>query len=575
MSDNNERHLPLFQKKAVYEMFRSQHKILYPSQNVPSLSYFYSTWKTFCSHVKVRRVQRFTKCTECEYIRDSMAKFGSDPSKAEPLVSRRKTHIEMVARERREYQSKCEQAALFPSQFTSMIIDGADQSGYGLLHFTVNTKATNGHSLKVKLAGVLEHGVRKHLSLYTMTSEFETGANHIIECLHRTLQRKSTGSSLQGTLYLQVDNCTRENKNRFLFCYLESLVAWGVFKEVYISFLPVGHTHSDIDQAFSCTSRRLRSNNAVTMEDLMHELRQSYTPEPSVSRLLHIANFSGLCKEQSSISNVENFSKYRYFRFFRCNHRSGRTMTDSGHGKMYFITACECKVFCNDQWEELQAKPAGVRGFTIRPPDLCMTPGTKTFSPPNRKEVLERLRSEETRINSPSKLQELYELTEHVYNERTETFHWNLQVCFEYNGIYRPNARSSQWNEDHDESEQRFEDNDEPLSNLSYSINHFVAVNGEGCTAKQPFWLGQILECKRNTGGVINTLIVRWYEVCGSGNAWNGRYSPATLVKGNSRKEWKVFISVDSIIEEFPSITNNRLRAGVEREIRSGLASLQ
>lgn len=32
--------------------------------------------------------------------------------------------------------------------------------------------------------------------------------------------------------------------------YLGQLVRDGVFKEIYVSFLPVGHTHEDIDQMF-------------------------------------------------------------------------------------------------------------------------------------------------------------------------------------------------------------------------------------------------------------------------------------------------------------------------------------
>ena len=43
----------------------------------------------------------------------------------------------------------------------------------------------------------------------------------------------------------------RENKNRYLFAYLKSLVDCGIFEHIYLNFLPVGHTHCDIDQLFS------------------------------------------------------------------------------------------------------------------------------------------------------------------------------------------------------------------------------------------------------------------------------------------------------------------------------------
>ena len=39
----------------------------------------------------------------------------------------------------------------------------------------------------------------------------------------------------------------------------------NVHMQVKIGFLPVGHTHEDIDQLFSCISRRLKHRNAMTI----------------------------------------------------------------------------------------------------------------------------------------------------------------------------------------------------------------------------------------------------------------------------------------------------------------------
>ncbi len=37
--------------------------------------------------------------------------------------------------------------------------------------------------------------------------------------------------------------------------YFEVLVGMGVIFEAFVSFLPVGHTHEDIDQVFQSNSR--------------------------------------------------------------------------------------------------------------------------------------------------------------------------------------------------------------------------------------------------------------------------------------------------------------------------------
>ena len=55
---------------------------------------------------------------------------------------------------------------------------------------------------------------------------------------------------LPPVLNLQLDNATRDNKNRFVFAFCLLLTYHGVFQEVYINFLIVGHTHDDIDAFF-------------------------------------------------------------------------------------------------------------------------------------------------------------------------------------------------------------------------------------------------------------------------------------------------------------------------------------
>ena len=52
---------------------------------------------------------------------------------------------------------------------------------------------------------------------------------------------------LPPVLNLQLDNATRNNKNRFVFAFCLLLMYHGVFQEVYINFLMIGHTHDDID----------------------------------------------------------------------------------------------------------------------------------------------------------------------------------------------------------------------------------------------------------------------------------------------------------------------------------------
>ena len=47
-----------------------------------------------------------------------------------------------------------------------------------------------------------------------------------------------------------LDNCWRENKNRYLFSFLFALVKLDVFEAVTCNFLIVGHNGNEVDQLF-------------------------------------------------------------------------------------------------------------------------------------------------------------------------------------------------------------------------------------------------------------------------------------------------------------------------------------
>ena len=47
---------------------------------------------------------------------------------------------------------------------------------------------------------------------------------------------------LPSVLHLSLDNCWRENKNRFVLSFLAALVQLDILSEVNLTFLLVGHT---------------------------------------------------------------------------------------------------------------------------------------------------------------------------------------------------------------------------------------------------------------------------------------------------------------------------------------------
>ena len=77
-------------------------------------------------------------------------------------------------------------------------------------------------------------------------------------------------------LQLQLDNTCKDNKNHFLLGYCALLLAQGLFEEVEVFFLPVGHTHNEVDQIFSLISKAVAREGAFSVEDLKQTTNKAW-----------------------------------------------------------------------------------------------------------------------------------------------------------------------------------------------------------------------------------------------------------------------------------------------------------
>ena len=86
----------------------------------------------------------------------------------------------------------------------------------------------------------------KGVTLNWLFNEFEGGGKLSMTILAAYL---ATVSDLdKKTVFIQLDNCGGENKNWHVIHFCSLLVAMGRVKCIQLNFLPVGHTHVDIDQ---------------------------------------------------------------------------------------------------------------------------------------------------------------------------------------------------------------------------------------------------------------------------------------------------------------------------------------
>ena len=132
----------------------------------------------------------------------------------------------------------------------SMILDGMGQKKTSIPYCFQKTKAlADLVPYKTAVIGVIVHGFEARA--YLVEPFWKHDSDLAIEIICRTLQRiLEAGHPLAPVLYLQMDNCWRENKNQHVLTFLALLLKLRLFRKIKLNFDLVGHTHEDIDQLF-------------------------------------------------------------------------------------------------------------------------------------------------------------------------------------------------------------------------------------------------------------------------------------------------------------------------------------
>jgi len=100
--------------------------------------------------------------------------------------------------------------------------------------------------------------------------------------LSHTLDKVAAGLSKRGrdlpvNLVIQADNTCRETRNQFLFQWAAVLLLRGIFRSITFHFLPVGHTHLDLDQRFSIIATALSRQKVLETPEAPHATKKTYS----------------------------------------------------------------------------------------------------------------------------------------------------------------------------------------------------------------------------------------------------------------------------------------------------------
>ena len=243
--------LPFRNKAAVFGLFVHELEMK-QEPSTCSLSYFRNVWSSEedVRHIKIRKHLRFAICDTCVELREQFEKARGNDKERQRLKNEIRRHVKFVRKQRRSYKARCDKAMQQPSEYLSLIFDAADQAAYGLPYFGIKSHSSDGYHVGTHLMGCLAHG--HGAFAFSYLENCKHGTNTTIQAMYRVLsEMKAEGKSIPRKIYIQLDNTSKQNKSKFFLGWCGYLILMGICDVVLISFLPVGHTHEDIDQFFS------------------------------------------------------------------------------------------------------------------------------------------------------------------------------------------------------------------------------------------------------------------------------------------------------------------------------------
>jgi hypothetical protein len=213
---------------------------------------FASVWKHAeeLRHIKLQKYKPgFSQCDVCKEYKLKISKKLS-AERRDLLNNKHLKHVQEFMTEKNQYYAARAKACSNSNKYMSVIMDAMDQRKTRIPWFTNPAKSiAHDFLLKLKLFCAIVHGFGYYY--FWCTEQVKHDTNLAIEVLRRVLVKyaKEKGA-LPPILYLQVDNGP-DQKSKLFLAFMAYLVEMNIFDKVKVSYLIVGHTHEDNDQAFS------------------------------------------------------------------------------------------------------------------------------------------------------------------------------------------------------------------------------------------------------------------------------------------------------------------------------------
>jgi hypothetical protein len=261
----NERHLTQsgLKKQDYYAIYKEEMESRVGALPPVSRGKFTDIWRARFPNIKLPRYTAVqTKCLTCSLLDVYYEEHCHTKEQRAELKELRKYHASMYRKQRLWYHQAREKAMKEPDQYMSCIGDGMAQIHNSLPSYSKSGTQTAPMTFDTHFQGMITHG--KRFTIFRSFGNVGKGTNVAVYSWlrHLEIEYRRIGY-LPDTLFFQIDGGS-ENANEILVGIAELLIHWGLTKRIFLTRLPVGHTHEDIDGKFGTIWQHTKMFNILT-----------------------------------------------------------------------------------------------------------------------------------------------------------------------------------------------------------------------------------------------------------------------------------------------------------------------
>ena len=305
-----------FTRSAILRMYNQQHPDLQISRTA------------FCSlldndprlkHIKIRS-PRTDMCDFCELQKRKIAATKPhDELKAEKLTAELAEHQRVYQGERSVYNSERKQAEEDREKYAAgkLKVEKCTEHicmDYGQSIAVPHTTDQLGGTFYLNMRNFHLFGISSTLentqTFYTY-DERETGkgANEVISFLNDFLANRKIQAP---NIRIHADNCTGQNKNKYVMWYLIWLAATGRVRRIEYKFMIKGHTHFIVDSGIGHVKKELRRSDVYCLNHWAEVInRSSIVNKAKVINTSHVYDWKS--ELQPYFKLFDGISKFHHF----------------------------------------------------------------------------------------------------------------------------------------------------------------------------------------------------------------------------------------------------------------------